>query len=75
MSSLSIEINNCSAVLYQGTKEREAHAGSSASIQKWINEMQSKHGNIHVSGWHRLKVLREKEEAAADIAEEQPVIA
>lgn len=64
MSNLTIEINNCSAVLYQGNKEREAHAGNSDSISKWIVEQQKTHGKIKVYGWERLKILRDEEVAA-----------
>ena len=64
--SLSIEIGNCSAVLYHGQSPREAHAGNSRSIQKWIGDQMAVLGKIHVDGWQRLKVLSEAEEAAAE---------
>jgi len=61
-----MEINNCSVVLYNGIAPIEAHAGNSGSIRKWIDETITKLGKIHVTGWHRLIVLQQKEQAAAD---------
>ena len=68
--SLSIEIFNCSAVLFNGTSPVEAHAGSSFSILKWMAEQLSIRGRVHVSGWHKLGSLRQREEEAAARAEE-----
>ncbi len=69
MAALSIEIFNCSVVLYRGTSPIEAHAGSSFSITKWIDEQLSILGNVHVTGWHMLERLRQKEKAAAEMVE------
>ena len=70
MSVMSIEVNTCSATLYNGTAAVGAHAGNSFSIEKWILEQQQIIGKCAVSGWHRLIALRSKEkEAAADNTE------
>lgn len=57
----SISIYNCSAVLYKGTTSIEAHAGSSISIRKWIENVIIKIGQCKVYGWHRLTLLEETE--------------
>jgi hypothetical protein len=63
---LSIEINQCSAVLYHGTSAIGAHAGSSSSILKWIDEMFAKVGKVRVSGWENWNLLRSAEQSAAE---------
>jgi len=40
MSEMSIEVNTCSATLYNGTAAVGACAGNSFSIEKWIIEQQ-----------------------------------
>jgi len=62
----SISIYNCSAVLYKGTAPIAAHAGSSNSIRKWIENTMREFGKCKVYGWHRLIVLEEMEEQAAE---------
>lgn len=62
MSSQFIEINSYSAVLYRGGKMVEAHAGSSSSIQAWVNAQRlGKDKEIGVRGWHNLTILRNSE--------------
>lgn len=58
----SININNCSAVLYKGNSPIGAHAGDSYSIRKWIEEQMLEVGKCKVYGWHRLKVLEDVED-------------
>ncbi len=53
----SITINNCSAVLYQGTAPIEAHAGNATSINDYIKSVQARLGMIKVYGYHRLRLL------------------
>ena len=61
----SINICNCSAILYNGHAPIGAHAGNSDSINTWIEQQLLDLGKMKVYGWHRLIVLKEEEAEAA----------